>query len=137
MRIFLLLLIILVLADVAHGMIVPGATEDGIRNDCAVTAEVAVMLLRMKAKTAPDQLLKAATTILAEKGYKGSFGEAAFIAGIYTGLALQMGSGIDPEMAAASPEDLELMTTDHEISCLGKAIGELDARLPSTPPTPH
>lgn len=116
----------------AEGLVVPGATEEGVLNDCQVTAELSVMLLKMKAKNPPDQLMSAAATLLADKGYKGSFGDAGFIARFYTGLALQMGAEVDPAMAAATPAELEDMKAEHEASCLEKALKELNAK-PNAP----
>jgi hypothetical protein len=118
----------------ANGMIVPGATEAGIRNDCQVTAEMSVMLLKMKAKTGPDQLLQNAAKMLATRDYKGSFGDMSFVAQIYTGLALQMGGAVDQFMASATPEDLENMEKEHEISCLEKALEELQGNRSNHPP---
>ncbi len=113
------------LTNSANGMTVPGATEAGVINDCQVTAEISVMLLKNKAKIAPEQLVKAATKILVEKKYNGSFGDTAFVANFYTGMALQMGTEVDPAMAAATPDELESMTAEHESDCLQKALAEL------------
>jgi hypothetical protein len=126
MRIFLVFCIVtLGLVNAAfgvNGMIVPGATEEGIRNDCRVTAELSVKLLKMKAKLTPEQLRQTAHTLLTIKGYKGSFGPIDFIAYFYTGAALQMGTDVDPIMAGVTPEDLANMENEHETSCLDEAF---------------
>jgi len=109
-------------AFAVNGMIVPGATEEGIRNDCQVTAEMSVMLLKMKAKLTPEQLQQTAHTLLRTKGYKGSFGPIDFIVYFYTGAALQMGTDVDKIMAGVSPEDLANMANEHETSCLENAF---------------
>lgn len=120
-----LLLVTMTAASETYGMTVPGATENGIIHDCQVTAELSVMLLKKKAKSAPDQLVQAAVKLLNDRKYQGSFGNGEFIANFYTGMALEMGAEVDPAMAAATPDELESLLTEHETACLQKALEEL------------
>jgi hypothetical protein len=110
----------------ADGLLAPGATEAGIRHDCQVTAELSVSLLRQKAKSTPPQLQESALKLLTAKGYKGSFGEAGFIAYFYTGMALQMGAEVDEIMAQATAAELEGMEGEHLFTCLKQAFSELE-----------
>lgn len=121
------------LAGNVFAMNVPEATEKSIVNDCHVTAELSVMLLKMKAKTPPEQLFQSAQKLLSDKGYQGSFGEAEFIAGMYTGSALEMGPEVDQFMAGTNKDDLQLMVNDHEMSCLEKAMTEFSSNKPAIP----
>lgn len=132
MKTMVLFSLLLICAGNVFAMNVPGATETGILNDCQVTAELSVMLLKMKAKTPPEKLFQTAVKMLKDKGYQGSFGDAEFIARMYTGSALQMGAEVDQVMAAISGEDLETMVNEHEMSCLEKAMTELESS--TTPP---
>lgn len=108
------------------GSAAPGASEEMIAHDCRVTAELAVELLKMKAKTPPDTMVESAEKLLSSRGYKGSFGDAGFIARFYTGMALQSGPEVDKIMAGLPAEDLALMVDDHEILCLKGVYGSGD-----------
>jgi len=127
MRIFLIsCLLSIVISSVAsgsEGITVPGATEEAVAHDCRVTAELAVELLKMKAKTPPEKMVESAAKLLSSRGYKGSLGDAGFIARFYTGMALQSGPEVDKIMAGLPPEDLALMVDDHEILCLKEVFG--------------
>lgn len=136
MRAMLLLSIILAATGNVFAMNVPEATETSIINDCSVTAELSVMLLKMKAKTPPENLFQSAKKLLKDKGYQGSFGNLEFVAGMYTGSALQMGSEVDQVMASVNGEDLEIMISDHQMTCLEKAMTELTEKKSSNQPQP-
>jgi hypothetical protein len=112
----------------ADGMLAPGATEAGVRHDCQVTAELSVTLLQQKAKVTPPQLQEKALKLLTDKGYKGSFGDAGFIAYFYTGMALQMGAEVDEIMAQATAAELEGMEKEHLLNCLKQAFTELGSK---------
>jgi hypothetical protein len=112
----------------AEGLLAPGATEAGVRHDCQVTAELSVALLQQKAKATPPQLQEKALKLLADKGYKGSFGDAGFVAYFYTGMALQMGAEVDGIMAQATAEELESMEKEHLFTCLKQAFSELEPK---------
>lgn len=131
MRTMLFVSLWFICAGNVFAMNVPEATEQGIVDDCHLTAELSVMLLKMKAKTPPEQLYNAAMKMLKEKGYKGSFGTVDFIASMFTGTALQMGPEVDNFMAAADQGDLELMVSDHEMDCLEKAMTEFPSKTPA------
>ena len=109
----------------ADGMLVEGATEAGVRNDCRVTAEMTVKLMKMRSAYSPDDLYAMALDQLEAGKYQGSFGDTEFVAGFYTGMALQMDKDVDQFMAQASAKDLAQMTDEHEINCLKSAISGL------------
>ena len=127
MRIFLISCLLSIafssVASGGEGITVPGATEETIAHDCRVTAELSVELLKMKAKTPPEKMVESAGKLLSSRGYKGSFGDAGFIARFYTGMALQSGPEVDKIMADMPPDDLALMVDDHEILCLKGVYG--------------
>ncbi|MBT0652179.1 hypothetical protein [Geomobilimonas luticola] len=108
------------------GIGLPDASEEAIALDCRVTAELAVELLKIKAKSSPENMVESAEKLLASRGYKGSLGDAGFIARFYTGMALQSGPEVDKIMAGLPPEDLALMVDDHEILCLKGVYGSGD-----------
>ncbi|GFE56541.1 hypothetical protein [Geobacter sp. AOG1] len=127
MRVFLISCLLSIVVSSAasggEGVAVPGATEEAIAHDCRVTAELAVELLKMKAKTPPEKMVESAGKLLSSRGYKSSFGDAEFIARFYTGMALQSGPEVDKIMAEMPPDDLALMVDDHEILCLKGVYG--------------
>jgi hypothetical protein len=113
-----------------NGMIVEGATEAGIRNDCRATAEMTVLLLKMRGTSTPEKMYLKALDLLDARKYQGSFGEADFVADFYTGLALQMDKEVDKFMAEASAEDQAQMAEEHEKTCLISALEELSSSPP-------
>lgn len=110
------------------GMTVPGAAKEDILHDCRVTAELSVDLLKMiTKKTSSEKMLEAAAKLLEDRKYKGSFGDADFVAEFYTGMALQADEGLKKQMAEVKEEDFALMVEDHEVLCIKEAFGEGDA----------
>jgi hypothetical protein len=125
MQALLIFLIVLTFSSYASagGMTVPGATQEAILHDCRVTAELSVELLKMRVKkTEPAKMEESSKKLLTSKGYKESFGEIGFIAGFYTGMALQQGEELERMMAGLSEEDFALMVEDHEILCIKSAF---------------
>lgn len=124
-KILILSLVFLQISFVAYageGMTVTGAKDVEIVNDCQVTARLAVQLMKMKAKTLPEKLPEIGLKILKDGGYKGSFGEADFIARFYAGMALQSEADVDEFMAKATKDDLDRMVEEHEVMCLEDAL---------------
>jgi hypothetical protein len=120
---FLVLVIILSGTALGNGTNEPAKEADqAIEHDCRVTAELSVILLKTRAKSTPDKLIESAVKYLSSKGYKGSFGDAEFVARLYTGMTLQMENEIDKVMEEMTTEDLRLMELDHEMACLRKEI---------------
>ncbi|GAM10569.1 hypothetical protein OR1_02858 [Geobacter sp. OR-1] len=105
-----------------EGMAIKGAKDADIISDCRVTAKMTVKLMQSKPASQPEKLMAIALKSLKDGGYKGSFGEADFLANMYVGLALQSDKETDDFMVNASAKDIEAMIEEHEVMCIKDAL---------------
>ena len=136
-KIAMIILIVLFIPALASagGMVVPGAADNAIRHDCIVTSQMTIALMKMRFKNSPEQIFDAARTMLTEKGYKGSFGDAGFIAEFYTGMALQTDPEIDKALSEANQDEINGMIQEMDINCLKSAFAEQE-KSPEKQPEP-